>query len=137
MILHSFILNWVKDYCGFKIVQIHLIRKRLLGAFQGLYPEILIRERRRFLRRKYTNTHVCVTFGQRSKEVTHLIWNKRQQQFVLAWLEYKSRIKTNQNLGSTVGVMTFMEDLEQKEVADSPQKHTNGSPGIEEHFIRK
>ena len=38
---------------------------------------------------------------------------------------------------STVGVMTLREDLEQKEVADSPENHTNGSPGNEEHLIRK
>ena len=33
---------------------------------------------------------------------------------------------------STVAVMTLREELEQKEVAESPVNHTSGSPGIEE-----
>ena len=38
---------------------------------------------------------------------------------------------------STVGVMTLRDILEQKEVVDSPENRTGGSPGNEEHFIRK
>ena len=36
-----------------------------------------------------------------------------------------------------MAVMTLRDVLEQKEVADSPENHTSGSPGIEEHLIRK